>query len=72
MSVQVQFDCGYGPSNASPPDWVSGGIPPAIIQAILMQGAHLYYNREAIVADGGKELARGVSNLLGPYVNRIA
>jgi uncharacterized phiE125 gp8 family phage protein len=72
MSVQVQFDCGYGPSNSSPATWVSGGIPPAIIQAILLEGAHLYYNREAITADGGKELARGVSALLRPYVNQIA
>lgn len=56
----------------TPPVWVSGAIPPAIISAILLQAGHLYYNREAITADGGKELARGVSNLLSPYVNRIA
>jgi uncharacterized phiE125 gp8 family phage protein len=72
MAVQIEFDCGYGPSNDSPSVWISGGIPAAIISAILLEGAHLYYNREAIVVGGGKELARGVSALLGPYVNRIA
>lgn len=72
MSVQIQFVCGFGPSNASPAVWISGGIPPAIIMAILLEGAHLYYNREAIVAGSATELARGVSALLSPYVNRIA
>ena len=72
MNVQILFDCGYGPSNDSPPVWVSGGIPKPILNAIFLQGSHLYYNREAVAADGGKELARGVSSLLSPYVNRIA
>lgn len=72
MSVQVEFVCGYGPSADSPPVWISGAIPPVFIQAILMQGSHLYYNRDAVVDNGGKELTRGVSSLLSPYVNRIA
>jgi uncharacterized phiE125 gp8 family phage protein len=72
MSVQVQFSCGYGPSADSPPVWISGSMPPVFIQAILMQGAHLYYNREAVVDNGGKELARGISSLLSRYVNHIA
>ena len=70
--VQVNFDCGYGPSSDSPPIWISGGIPPAITMAILLEASHLYYNRDAIVATEGKELARGVSALLAPYVNHIA
>jgi uncharacterized phiE125 gp8 family phage protein len=72
MAVQVLFDCGYGPSNDSPPVWISGGIPMPIISAILLEASHLYYNRDAIVATKGAELARGVSALLAPYVNRIA
>ena len=72
MAVQVEFVCGYGPSSDSPPVWISGGIPMPIISAILLQASHLYYNRDAIVATEGKELARGVSSLLAPYVNRIA
>lgn len=72
MAVQVEFVCGYGPSSDSPPIWVSGGIPMPIVSAILLQASHLYYNRDAIVATEGKELARGVSALLAPYVNRIA
>ena len=72
MSVQVEFVAGYGPSNDSPPVWVSGGIPMPIISAILLEASHLYYNRDAIVAAEGKELARGVSALLSPYMNRIA
>lgn len=70
--VQINFDCGYGPSSDSPPVWVSGGIPMPIIMGILLEASHLYYNRDAIVATEGKELARGVSALLAPYVNRIA
>lgn len=72
MAVQVQFVCGYGPSNDSPPVWISGGIPMPIISAILLEASHLYYNRDAIVATEGKELARGVSSLLARYVNHIA
>jgi uncharacterized phiE125 gp8 family phage protein len=72
MSVQVQFVAGYGPSSDSPPVWISGGIPMPIISAILLEASHLYYNRDAIVATKGVELARGVSALLSPYVNRIA
>jgi uncharacterized phiE125 gp8 family phage protein len=71
MAVQVEFNCGYGPYG-SPVQWISGRMPPAIMSALLLQAAHLYFNREAITADGGKELARGVSALLAPYVNRIA
>lgn len=76
-AVQIQFQAGFGPilDNSSPPNvtWKSGnGLPAAILQALLLQGAHLYYNREAITADGGKELARGVSTLLAPYRNEIA
>jgi uncharacterized phiE125 gp8 family phage protein len=56
----------------TPPVYISGAIPPAIIMAILLEASHLYYNRDAIVATEGKELARGVSSLLSPYVNRIA
>src|SRR5579863_4062426 len=66
MAVQVSFDCGYGPTGSP----VVTPIPPPIINALLLQAAHLYFNREAITADGGKELARGVSALLAPYVNR--
>lgn len=73
MAVQVKFVCGYGPSSSdSPPVWISGGIPMPIISAILLEASHLYYNRDAIVATKGVELARGVSALLAPYVNRIA
>jgi uncharacterized phiE125 gp8 family phage protein len=56
----------------TPPVFVSGAIPMPIISAILLEASHLYYNRDAIVATEGKELARGVSALLSPYVNRIA
>lgn len=74
-AVQIEFICGYGPTNTSPQTWpIPGGIPPVFLQAIFLQANHMYFNREAVVAgpNGGVELTRGVKALLGPYVNHIA
>lgn len=70
LALQITFVAGYGPFG-SPVNYVDGGIPDDIINAIYLQGAHLYFNREAITETGGKELARGVSSLLNPYINRL-
>jgi hypothetical protein len=75
IAVQIEFDCGYGPINStSPVSWISGRIPPVFIQAIMLQGNHMYYNREAVVygQNGGVELERGVKRLLAPYVNHVS
>lgn len=71
MAVQVTFNSGYGPYG-SPATWISGGIPPAIIHAMLLQAAHLYANREAVAEVKMYELTRGVKDLIAPYVNYIA
>lgn len=70
-AVQITLVAGYGPYG-SPVTWISGGIPPAIIQAMLLQAAHLYNNREAVTGTAMKELTRGVKDLLAPYVNNVA
>jgi uncharacterized phiE125 gp8 family phage protein len=73
MAVQVRFVAGYGDLDTeTPPQWVPRAIPVELKQAILLQAAHFYENREAISADGKTELARGVRSLISPYINEIA
>lgn len=55
-SVQITFVCGYGDQQTS--------IPVNVQQAILMHVAHLYENREAVMAGGLVEVPMAVEALL--------
>jgi hypothetical protein len=75
--VQVEFVAGYGDQQEggdpqAPKTWAPRAIPPELKQAILLQAAHLYANREAVSDGQTAELARGVSSLIGPYINHTA
>ena len=69
-AVAITFVAGYGDLVGG--NWTPRAIPTELKQAILLQAAHFYENREAISADGKKELARGVASLIGPYINEVA
>ena len=57
--VTVTFAAGYGPDPAD--------VPAPIRAAILMQVAHLYEHREAVVETNKTELPLGVQCLVAPY-----
>jgi uncharacterized phiE125 gp8 family phage protein len=57
-AVQITFTAGYGETGAS--------LPPELYQAILFQ-AHSYYEPSFY-----KDIDQLVSNLIGPYINRVS
>lgn len=71
-AVQIKFVCGYGALGGSPVAWTPSSIPMQIKLAMLHWGAHAYDNRWGVMAENLKEVPRGISTLLGPYVNHIA
>lgn len=58
-AVSIEFKAGYSAAES---------VPPAIRQAVAMQVAHYFANREA-VAPNMSELPLGARNLLTPFIN---